>query len=83
MSWHLAIYTLFGIILIGMVNLTVSFSLAMLVALRSRRVSFGNGGNLIRLLMKRFVSGTRDFFLPAKEMEKATDSEPSQSNGHK
>jgi len=73
MSWHLAAYSLFGILLIGLVNLAVSFSLALLVALRSRRVSFGNGGNLLRLLMRRFFSGTRDFFLPAKMSDKAPE----------
>ena len=73
MSWQLAAYSLFGILLIGLVNLTVSFSLAMLVALRSRRVSFGNGGNLLRLLIHRFISGTRDFFLPTNVEQKSGD----------
>ena len=73
MSWQLATYSIFGIILIGLVNLTVSFSLAMLVALRSRRVSFGHGGNLLRILMRRFFSGTRDFFLPAKPDQQSPD----------
>lgn len=63
-SWQLALYSLFGIITIGMVNLGVSFSLAMLVALRSRRVSFGQGGLLTVLLWTRFWQGPRDFFLP-------------------
>ncbi|MFZ6725160.1 site-specific recombinase [Undibacterium sp. MH2W] len=74
MSWQLAAYSLFGILLIGLVNLTVSFSLALLVALRSRRVSFGYGSHLVRLLMRRFLSGTRDFFLPAKIDDKASSS---------
>jgi site-specific recombinase len=65
-SWQLALYSLLGILLIGIVNLGVSFSLAMLVALRSRRVSFGRGSTLVHLLWRRFRSGGRDFSFPAK-----------------
>lgn len=71
MSWQLAAYSLFGIVAIGMVNLGVSFSLAMLVALRSRRVSFGQGGLLTVLLWTRFWQGPRDFFLPPAVHEEA------------
>ncbi|MEB0137444.1 MULTISPECIES: site-specific recombinase [unclassified Undibacterium] len=67
MPWQTALYSLFGILCIGLVNLGVSFSLALMVALRSRRVSFVHGGTLIRLLWRRFCGGTRDFFLPAKK----------------
>ncbi|MBC3920465.1 site-specific recombinase [Undibacterium sp. CY18W] len=71
MSWQVAAYSLFGIMTIGMVNLGVSFSLAMLVALRSRRVSFGQGGLLTVLLWTRFWQGPRDFFLPPAAREEA------------
>ena len=67
-SWQLCLYTLAGILLIGLVNLGVSFSLAMLVALRSRRVSFGQWRHLGALLWRRFRTGARDFFLPAREV---------------
>ena len=70
MSWQLAAYSLFGIISIGMVNLAVSFSLAMLVALRSRRISFGQGGLLTVLLWHRFLERPRDYFLPGNEEKK-------------
>ena len=66
-SWQLFLYSLSGVILIGIVNLSVSFSLALLVALRSRRVSFGQSNHLLSLLWQRLRSGTRDFFLPGKE----------------
>ncbi|MFZ6675358.1 site-specific recombinase [Undibacterium sp. Xuan67W] len=68
MSWQVVATSLSGIMLIGLVNLGVSFSLAMMVALRSRRVSFGQGNTLNRLLWKRFMTGTRDFFLPPKDL---------------
>ncbi|MBI3285660.1 MAG: site-specific recombinase [Burkholderiales bacterium] len=67
MSWRLALTSSGGILLIGLVNLAVSFSLAMLVALRSRRISFGQGGTLALLLWRRFRSGPRDFFFPGKD----------------
>lgn len=67
MSWQLAVTSLLGILLIGLVNLAVSFSLALLVALRSRRVSFGQGGLLSAMLWRRFISAPRDFFLPPRE----------------
>jgi site-specific recombinase len=67
MSWQLATTSLVGILLIGLVNLAVSFSLALFVALRSRRLNFGQGRRLSVLLWHRFVSGPSDFFFPPKE----------------
>lgn len=56
--------SLLGIALIGITNLAVSFALALAVALRSRRVSFGRGRELALLLLKRLWFTPRDFFLP-------------------
>ena len=67
MSWQMVLTSLTGILLIGLVNLGVSFSLAMLVALRSRRVSIDQEKALSKTLWKRFLSGPRDFFLPPKK----------------
>jgi site-specific recombinase len=41
------------------------------VALRSRRVSFGQGSHLAGLLWQRFRRGARDFFLPPKQEQPA------------
>ncbi len=73
MDWHLMLYTFLSILLIGLVNLGVSFSLALLVALRSRRVSFGKGSHLLGLLWRRFRTGARDFFLPEKAPQPALE----------
>ncbi|MBC3871643.1 site-specific recombinase [Undibacterium oligocarboniphilum] len=85
-SWQLALYSLSGILLIGLVNLGVSFSLALLVALRSRRVSFGQGGTLLSLLWQRFRSDSRAFFLPLPDAvsHQQTDGEnnPSSDTRH-
>ncbi|MES2935347.1 MAG: site-specific recombinase, partial [Pseudomonadota bacterium] len=43
LSWQQVATSLSGIGLIGLTNLTVSFSLALMVALQSRRISFGKG----------------------------------------
>jgi len=67
LSWQQWVLCLSGILLIGLTNLTVSFALALLVALRSRGVSFGQGRVLARLLWRRFMVGARDFFLPPRE----------------
>lgn len=55
-----------GIALIGAVNLVVSFSLALLVAMRARRVPFRFGRKLIGPLLRRFMSAPLDFFRPPR-----------------
>lgn len=67
LSWQVWVISLVGIALIGIVNLAVSFSLALFVALRSRNVSFEKSGALLSLLWKRFRQDKRDFFVPPKE----------------
>ncbi|MBI3230185.1 MAG: site-specific recombinase [Burkholderiales bacterium] len=66
-SWQLALYSLLGIVLVGAVNLAVSFSLALAVALRSRKVNFGRGGSLMLLLWRRLLAKPRDFFWADRE----------------
>ncbi len=67
LSWQTWVVSIVGIMLIGAINLTVSFSLALLVAMRSRNVSFQQTRALLALLWQRFVHHGRDFFwAPAK-----------------
>ena len=61
------VLSLSGIVLIGLTNLAVSFTLALMVALRSRRVSFGQGRTLSRLVWQRFLRSPREFFLPPRD----------------
>jgi site-specific recombinase len=58
------VLSLLGIAMVGATNLAVSFSLALAVALRSRRVSFSKGSALIGLVLKRFWYTPREFFFP-------------------
>jgi site-specific recombinase len=53
-----------GVLLIGLVNLAVSFSLTLTVAMRARRISFAQGRTLGRLLLQRFLKRPQEFFLP-------------------
>ncbi len=65
-NWSSIGMALLGIALIGAVNLGVSFSLALTVALRARQVGFEHTGALISELARRFVRAPRQFFWPPK-----------------
>lgn len=67
LSWQTWVISLVGIALIGIVNLTVSFALALYVAMRSRNVSFQQSRALLAMLGKRFIQRGREFFFPPKE----------------
>jgi site-specific recombinase len=67
LTWQTWVISLLGIVLIGIVNLTVSFSIALFVAMRSRNVSFEQSRALVTLLWKRFIHRGRDFFFPPIE----------------
>jgi len=57
-------WSVLGVALVGFTNLTVSFSLALWVALRSRGVEFAHWRQLVGQIVRRFVSRPRDFLLP-------------------
>jgi len=57
-----------GIALIGLVNLAVSFGLALYVAMKSRGVRFNRSLELLGLVIKRFAARPRDFFLPPRDL---------------
>ena len=57
---------LVGIALIGFINLAVSFSLALWVALRARGVGFGQTGMLLSIMFNRLITNWRQFFWPGK-----------------
>ena len=73
LSLQVWLVSLLGIVLIGIVNLAVSFSLALFVAMRSRNVSFEKSGALLALLWQRFTQRKRDFFVPPKENHDSGD----------
>lgn len=63
LDWQTWIISLLGVALIGATNLGVSFALALMVAMRSRKVTFEQSRSLLALLGKRFAQRTRDFFI--------------------
>ncbi len=67
--------TILGILLIGFMNFIVSFSLALLVAVQSRRVAFGKAGLLFRALAVQFFKNPLAFVFPPKELEEEAATE--------
>ncbi|MFN3405909.1 MAG: site-specific recombinase [Cytophagaceae bacterium] len=53
-----------GILAIGVVNLIVSFGLALFVAIRSRKVNFNQSRKLLWLVLKMFIQNPSEFFVP-------------------
>ena len=78
----LIIVSFLGVILIGLTNLFVSFSLTIIVALRARGVRFEQWKPLAKLVLTHFVTRPTDFFWPPKQPLKIEDenSTPQKSN---
>lgn len=70
----LAPWALAGVIGIALVNLIVSFSLALYVALKSRGLGLGAIMQLARLLGKRFTQRPLDFIAPPRKERSETES---------
>lgn len=67
-SWELAATSIAGFLSIGVVNLVVSFSLALWVALRARKVRFKQGMLLCKTMGRRFISAPVDFIIGPKNV---------------
>ncbi len=65
--------TILGIILIGMMNFLVSFSLAIFVATKSRGVSFNQRNELFKILLAWFALKPWQFFFPPKTLKTPLD----------
>ncbi|MDR5170595.1 site-specific recombinase [Methylobacillus flagellatus] len=80
-SWQVLVTAILGIWLIGTTNLVVSFSLALYVAMKSRKVTFAQWRLLLKTLAKRFIQNPALFLLPPKrdtgveveDLERAAD----------
>lgn len=78
---HKVAITVLGIALIGLVNLTVSFGLALWVALRARKVRFHHGIRLLRALGRRLRTAPLDFFIGPRDADSIA--EPAHHRGFK
>ncbi|MFJ9531747.1 site-specific recombinase [Herbaspirillum sp. NPDC101396] len=72
-GWSVIAVSTFGVLAIGTINLWVSFSLALFVALRSRQVKFRHGWPLLKSLCARFLRKPVDFFIPPRAAPVAQD----------
>jgi site-specific recombinase len=69
MSWEMVANATLGVALIGAVNLLVSFSLALWVALRARKIQFKRSVLLLRALGRRFLHAPLDFFIGPRDVD--------------
>ena len=58
-----------GIVLIGLTNLVVSFTLALSVAMKARKAAFTQWRTLLRNLGRRFRQKPGEFFLPPRSQK--------------
>lgn len=63
-DWQIVFVSILGVALIGMVNLMVSFSLALFVALRSKEVKFLEWSRLTKQIFSHMLTHPSDFFWP-------------------
>jgi site-specific recombinase len=66
-SWQQAATSVAGFLAIGAVNLLVSFSLALWVALRARKIRFTHGIRLLKALGRRFMAAPIGFFIGPRD----------------
>lgn len=66
LSWQAVAYAALGLVLIGLINLAVSFGLALYVAMKSRKVQFNQWRTLVKSLAKRLNEHPGEFILPPK-----------------
>ncbi|MCL2831352.1 MAG: site-specific recombinase [Betaproteobacteria bacterium] len=66
-DWANFAWSAAGVAAIAAMNLAVSFSLALIVALRARQVTFDQRRQLLGSLLRRLRQSPREFFLPPRE----------------
>lgn len=67
LPWQSALIAMIGMLLIGLINLAMSFTLALIVALKARQISFEQGGrHLLYKVLRRFWQSPREFLLPPR-----------------
>ncbi|WP_088178455.1 site-specific recombinase [Methylotenera sp. L2L1] len=75
LTWQAAVYAALGLALIGLGNLIVSFSLALYVAMKSRKVRFNDWRLLLRNLASRLNQHPAEFIFPPKALTKQPEPE--------
>ena len=66
-SWREGLIAALGISGIGIINITVSFTLALIVAIKSRGIDLSLTPGVIKYLVKEFFKRPVEFFFPRKQ----------------
>ena len=69
LTWQMAVYVALGLMLIAFMNLTVSFSLALYVAMKSRKIRFKQWRAFLRQLASRLNQQPGEFIMPPKKSQ--------------
>jgi site-specific recombinase len=75
LTWQMVTYSALGLVLIAAANLTVSFSLALYVAMKSRKVRFHQWRLFMKSLGSRLNQHPGEFILPPKKLKSISNSE--------
>ncbi len=81
LSWKTAAYIVLSLVLIGFVNLAVSFSLALYVAMKSRKVRFKQWRLLLGNLATRLNQHPGEFIFPPKKINQVISVEKIAEHG--
>jgi site-specific recombinase len=77
-AWRF-VWAVLGVIAIGFINLTVSFALALNVALRARQITEAQWRLIASAILRHLQHHPRDFFLPPKRQSGASPKTAAQS----
>ena len=69
------VHTVIGIIGVGFMNFTVSFGLAIFIAIQSRRVAFNKTGLLLKYLLMHLFTKPLEFLFPPEENTEEVENE--------
>lgn len=78
----LILVSFLGVLLIGVTNLFVSFTLTIIVALRARQVRFEQWKPLAKLVLTHFLTRPSDFFWPPQQELLSTHDQEKNKNHH-
>lgn len=78
----LILVSFLGVMLIGLTNLFVSFTLTIIVALRARRVRFAQWKPLAKLVTTHFLTRPSDFFWPPRQPVEVEEQSKNASSHH-
>lgn len=73
LDWHILLLALWGVALIGLTNLAVSFTLALWTAMRSRQRLLSELRPLFGMLVRRFFRRPQDFLFAPRQPKPAAD----------